>query len=440
MTKRMYLRILLVFTMTCLSSVIVAQETISLVGKLSITNLPIHDVWGYTDSATGDKYALLCASTSGLRVVDLSDITNPAIVGTISGNGVRAIDVKTWRNYAYVVGESLNLSGKIIDLTDPTNPTQVGTFPGGHNMLISDSGYMYVATPGIKIYDLNVDPVNPLLVYNDNSCSGHDVSISGNVLYDYSNNCGTRIFDISQPDTMISMGVVPPSGIFHHSGWSSQNGNYVFICDELALPAENDITVWDITNLSTPVMVDSFADPGAYVHNLYVINNYAYVSYYSAGFRLFDISDPTNISMVAEYDTDSALSGPGYGGNFGLFTLWGTDTILASDEENGLYVFSVTGLTTGIEDLTITDLQDVEIFPNPASNKTTIRYSTNNKSNVDIQIYDILGNLIYSVPEGIKPKGIYDFILNTEGLNKGIYFVKLMAGSATKTKKLVITE
>ena len=78
---------------------------IQLVGKLSITNLPIHDVWGYTDATSGARYALLGASTDGLRVIDLSDPTVPQLVGTISGNGVRAIDVKSYQNYAYVVGE-----------------------------------------------------------------------------------------------------------------------------------------------------------------------------------------------------------------------------------------------------------------------------------------------------------------------------------------------
>ncbi len=331
-----------------------AQQGIALVGKLPITGLPIHDVWGYTDTSTGNEYALLCASTAGLRVIDVTIPTSPSLVGSISGNGVRAIDVKTWKNYAYVVAESPSISGKIIDQTDPTQPVLAGNFPASHNITISNSGYLYLSAPGLRIFDLNADPVNPSLVYTVNTCKGHEISIVGHLLYDFSDNCGTRIYDISQPDTLALLGTVPASGIFHHSGWPSANENYLFVCDELAAPSENDITIWDISNLSNITLVDSFSDPNSFVHNIYVAGNYAFVSYYRAGFRVFDVTIPTNILLMAEYDTDSTLSGPGYAGNFGLYTFWGNIKILASDEENGLYIFAFNGPTTGLVSRKIT--------------------------------------------------------------------------------------
>ena len=211
------MKALTIVILTCFSSIAHSQTTINLIGKLPYSGLPIHDVWGYTDS-TGTEYALLCASTSGMRIIDVSNPTNPFQVGTITGGGVQPIDVKTWKNYAYVVAESPSVTGKIIDLSDPTTPISVGTFPGGHNITISQNGYLYLSSPGLRIFDLNSDPVNPALVYTDNSCNGHDISIVGQTLYDFSDNCGTRIFDISQPDTLVALGVVPPSGIFHHSG------------------------------------------------------------------------------------------------------------------------------------------------------------------------------------------------------------------------------
>jgi choice-of-anchor B domain-containing protein len=435
----MKLKQLILFLLLGTSSLIYAQKSISLVGKLQITGLPIHDVWGYTDSLTGNRYGLLCASTSGLRVIDLSNLANPTIVGSISGAGIRAIDVKTWKNYAYIVGESLSITGKIIDLTDPTNPTQVGAFPAGHNITISESGYLYLSVPGIRIFDLNTDPINPVQKYSDNSCIGHDISIVGNRLYDFSDNCGTRIFDISQPDTLVSLGTVPASGMFHHSGWPSKDENYLFICDELASPSENDITVWDISNLSNPILVDSFADPGAYIHNLYVIKTFAYVSYYRAGFRLFDISDPLNIVLEAEYDTDSTLSGPGYGGNFGLFTLWGTNTILASDEENGLYIFDVSGSISGLNDEANPAGNNLSIFPNPVSGNTTLHYSIEKNEQVEILLYTSQGKLLKSFDEGMKRKGDYTLILSTKEFSKGIYMVKLTTEGETKTKRLIIS-
>ncbi|MBD80973.1 MAG: hypothetical protein CL840_18795 [Crocinitomicaceae bacterium] len=415
-----------------------SQENITLIGKLSITGLPIHEVWGYVDTVTGKQYALLCASTSGLRIIDVSDPSNPTLVGTISGNGLEAVDVKTWKNYAYVVAESPSVSGKIIDLTNPSGPVQSGSFPGGHNITISDSGYMYLSAPGIRIFDLNSDPLNPALVYTDSTCDGHDISIVNQLLYDFSDNCGTRIFDISQPDTLISLGTVPSLGMFHHSGWPSANGNYLFICDELASPNENDITVWDISDITNPLLVDSFSDPNAYVHNLYVEANYAFVSYYRAGFRVFNIADPTNIFLAAEYDTDSLLSGPGYGGNFGVYIFWGTNKILASDEENGLYIFSFTNVNTGLSESENIKTDGFRIYPNPTNGSSVLEYSLNRKGNVEVGIYNLEGKLIHVFNEGMKQEGSHQFLLPVKQLEQGMYIVKMKANTVEKSMRFII--
>lgn len=418
-------------------SVAFAQSSgqIDLVGKLPITNLPIHDVWGYTDTLTGDRYALLGASNAGLRVIDVTDAADPQLVGTLSGDGVQAIDVKTWHNYAYVMGESLGVTGKVIDLTDPTDPQVVGTFPGAHNITISKDGFMYLSVPGVRIFDLNTDPVQPTLVYSDNNCDGHDISILGDTLYDFSDNCGTRIFDISQPDTLVEMGVVPPYGMFHHSGWPSEDGNYVFVCDELAAPSENDITVWDISNIQTPFLVDSFSDPTAYVHNLYVHGSYAFVSYYRAGFRVFDVSDPTDISLIAEYDTDSTASGPGYGGNFGLYTFWGSDIILASDEENGLYIFSFQ-VTTGIEEQN-SAITDFSVYPNPATDRIVLNLSLERTKNAVVQLTDAMGKEVIK-DEFLTTGGKVSRSYNLSDLNEGIYFITIQTENSTQTQKIIL--
>ncbi len=320
-----------------------ATETITLVGKLEITGLPVHDVWGYTDESSGKDYALLSVSSAGLRVIDIEDRANPILVGSIEGNNVQSTDVKVWKNFAYIVGEGQNVIGNIIDLSDPTSPTAAGTFPSAHNIAISDDGYMFLAAPGLRIYDLNADPSNPVEVYSDNDCRGHDIAVVGNRLYDFADDCGTRIFDIADPANPDLLGTVVDPAFFHHSGWPSSDGNFLLVCDEIAGPSQPDIAVWDIRDLSAPVRVDSYSDPDSYVHNLYVVGDYAYVSYYRAGFRVFDISDPTQIVVSDEFDTDPSMSGPGFGGNFGVYPFLEGGGILASDESSGLFVFSFDG-------------------------------------------------------------------------------------------------
>ena len=434
--KPVYLSLLIlvevVFSLSVFSQ---SQDSIQLVGKLEITNLPIHDVWGYVDTISGKKYALLGASNDGMRVIDISTPESPTLVGEISGSGVQAIDIKTWLNFAYLVAESPSVSGKIIDLSDPTTPIQVGTFPGGHNMFISSKGYLYLAAPGLRIFNLNTDPTNPELVYQDNSCQGHDISIVEDLLYDFSDNCGTRIFDVSQPDTLIELGAVPPSGIFHHSGWPSISGDYIFVCDELALPSENDLNVWDISNISNPVLVDSFNDPDSYIHNLYVIDNYALVSYYRAGFRLFDVADPTNVTLMDEFDTDTTMSGPGYGGNFGLFPFWGLDMILASDEGNGLFIFKIASKSLGQNRLE-SQSHSVKVSPNPTSKELRFEFQKKPTTPINIIALDLTGSIV--LDQTLEIENWENYVFQIPMLKEGLYVFNITVDSSLSTHRIII--
>ncbi len=320
----------------------VATETLSLVGTVPITGLPIHDVWAYTNPSDNKQYALIGASEEGMRIVDVTDREAPVQVGSISGDGVAVTDVKTWLNYAYTVGEGNGVTGTILDLSDPAMPVKVGTFPVAHNLWITDGGFLLLAAPGLRVFDL-ANPLVPTEVFNDPSCRGHDITVVENRLYEFSDNCGTRIFDITDPASPQLLGAVEDSSIFHHSGWPSADGNYLYITDELAAPEASDITVWDIRDLSAPTMVGSYSDPDSYVHNIYVVGNYAYVSYYRAGFRVFDISDPTQITLADEFDTSPGMSGPGFGGNFGVYPFNSDGAIFVSDETNGLFIFTFDG-------------------------------------------------------------------------------------------------
>ncbi|MCH7549570.1 MAG: T9SS type A sorting domain-containing protein, partial [Candidatus Krumholzibacteriota bacterium] len=117
-------------------------------------------------------------------------------------------------------------------------------------------------------------------------------------------------------------------------------GRHLFICDEQAKSPKPDITVWNIENPDTMIKVGSIEDPDATAHNLYIVDDLAFVSYYSAGFRVYDVSDPASPVLVDEYDT-SGFSGENFTGCFGVYPFTGSTLVYATDQVNGLYVFSV---------------------------------------------------------------------------------------------------
>lgn len=320
---------------------------VQLLGKLELSG-SLSDVWGYVDESSGKEYALVGFglfqqdTSSGLYIVDVTAPTNPLLVATI--NTVPGFDVKVWQNYGYTVNGSGTGLGGIIDLTNPTDPEVVGSFPSSHNIFIDSKGYMYLDTGNfqLRIFNLNPDPTNPTLVWTGGPSDGHDATVIGNLLYDFSGFGGTNIYDVTNPASpQLLGGITAPFVSFHHSGWPTEDGNFLFLCNELAIKGDPDLTVWDIRDLNNPKFVTEINDEQNNIHNLYIIGDYAFTSYYNAGFRIYDVSDPTNLKLVDEFDTSPNVDmNTVFQGAFGVYPFTRSGIIYVTDITDGLFIFS----------------------------------------------------------------------------------------------------
>ena len=86
----------------------------------------------------------------------------------------------------------------------------------------------------------------------------------------------------------------------------------------------------------------------------------------------------------------------------------------------------------------------IDIFPNPFTNSTTIKISSENASTTEVRIYDINGNLVKILFSGTNPKGTQSFewdatTQTTQMVKSGIYFCKIIQGNEVSIKKLVKT-
>jgi len=82
-------------------------------------------------------------------------------------------------------------------------------------------------------------------------------------------------------------------------------------------------------------------------------------------------------------------------------------------------------------------LSDVTIFPNPTSDNATIELNVQKISLVKFQLVDLAGKLIKEINAG-EIQGNYKHTINTTGISKGIYFLKVIANDAVEVKKIVI--
>lgn len=81
-------------------------------------------------------------------------------------------------------------------------------------------------------------------------------------------------------------------------------------------------------------------------------------------------------------------------------------------------------------------------YPNPFNPSTTISFSLPEKSNISLEIYNILGRKITALHEGVLPAGTYRYLWdgNSDGYGQaasGVYFYRLKAGGFSQTRKML---
>lgn len=77
-------------------------------------------------------------------------------------------------------------------------------------------------------------------------------------------------------------------------------------------------------------------------------------------------------------------------------------------------------------------------YPNPFNPSTKINYSLPEGSNVQIKIYDVIGNEIKILVDGYESAGSHDVNFDAGNLSSGVYFYRIQAEKFTITKKMVL--
>ena len=77
-------------------------------------------------------------------------------------------------------------------------------------------------------------------------------------------------------------------------------------------------------------------------------------------------------------------------------------------------------------------------YPNPFNPATTINYSIPEAGNVELKVYDILGNEVATLISEEKQPGTYEVSFNAAEFGSGVYIYSLRAGSFTQIKKMIL--
>ncbi len=297
-------------------------------------------IWGYTDSGTGLEYALLCSRSQGLSIIDINNST-PVEVGFVPGSA----DLKEVRTYShYAIANSEGAPTKIINLSNVSNPVVISTIPNGQHTLQISGHYVFLAggggAQGLEIFSIT-DPANPVFVSEYDPYYYHDFAIRNDTLAAFAiGGQGIDILDITNivSPALISHFNYPSSG--PHNGVFSNDGNYLFVGDEIG--RGNWTRVFDVSDLNNVSHVsDLIVDPNAVVHNCEIKGDHLYIAHYIHGLRVWNVADPLEPYEVTSYDTHPQPNA-GYNGAWGVYPHFASGKIIVSDMQNGLFVFNST--------------------------------------------------------------------------------------------------
>jgi hypothetical protein len=77
-------------------------------------------------------------------------------------------------------------------------------------------------------------------------------------------------------------------------------------------------------------------------------------------------------------------------------------------------------------------------FPNPATDMTTVTYSTIEDATVTIDLRNALGKTALPVVNAYLKPGVYSATIDTRVLKTGVYFLRMQAGEFNCVKELLI--
>ncbi|MDO6427243.1 choice-of-anchor B family protein [Thalassotalea sp. 1_MG-2023] len=381
-------------------------NNIDLLGHLPLSELSTNsgaasDIWGHVDLNTGKEYAII-GLERGAAVIDVSDPSNPTEVGAVNGRAVVWRDIKVyqyfdknislWQAYAYVTLDGASPSNTeyvtIIDLNNLPHSINVieknQTVYNAHNVYISNVDYslniahpnttpiLHLAGTNKKTGQfLNYDLTNPKTLTQLTDSYQSELSVGSRpythdgasmtikdsrkdtdcvnaqafctIFFDF-NESEFLLWDITDTAKTTGLGRASYSGAqYVHSGWSTEDNNYVFVHDELDevnLGINTTLRIFDITNLKAPTQVGTWiGDSKAIDHNGFVRGNRYYMSNYERGLTVLDITDPASPEQVGFFDTFTPSDNASFNGAWGVYPFLPSGNIIVSDINSGLFIF-----------------------------------------------------------------------------------------------------
>jgi hypothetical protein len=77
-------------------------------------------------------------------------------------------------------------------------------------------------------------------------------------------------------------------------------------------------------------------------------------------------------------------------------------------------------------------------YPNPFNPSTTLRYHIPETQHVTLKVFDILGNEVTTMVDGLQPAGIYEVRFDGTNRPSGVYYARLETDHFSAVRRLTL--
>ncbi len=229
-----------------------------------IGNIDIDD--GAFGIVVNDGIAFIAGDSSGFVIADLNDPRNPIKLGQYT-NGGNVIDVAISGDFAYITDTKNGL--EILNISDLSNPIKVGQFNavGWSHIYVSENIAYYGDNSGLKVFNVS-DPSFPQLINYQLNMVVFDIYVHEDLLFIASHQYGVRIYNISDPRTLVHLGQFTEVG---ESYGVSGNATHLYVAD-----VQEGVQLLDISDPIAPKKVGEYTDTAP--HDIFYRGECVYIA------------------------------------------------------------------------------------------------------------------------------------------------------------------
>ncbi len=235
---------------------------------------------------------LFALSDHSLLAVDVSVPSVPSIVGLLEWPGLYPRDLSVSEGTGYVIVDG---SLRVVDLSDQTQPAEVTELSFGVNReatrLDVEGDKVYVAVRGTDPSTSNLvvvdvgDPSQPTAIAEVGASFGvADIDAHGNLVV-MSSSYGVEVFDVSAPASPLWAGSAPIECLYSLAAVAATDDLALVTCEVTGL------SILDTADPSSPTVVGSVSAPGS-VEDATVDGETLLIAGDSNGLRVVDVGDP----------------------------------------------------------------------------------------------------------------------------------------------------